>query len=46
MDFQTQNLVVDWISFKFQHLDNFTKTEIANNQKGLSIIKNLNNNEK
>ena len=30
LNFESENLVVDWISFKFQHLDNFTKTEIAN----------------
>ena len=28
--FQSQNLVVDWISFKFQHLEDSTKTKIAN----------------
>jgi hypothetical protein len=28
--FESENLVVDYISFKFQYLDNFTQTEIAN----------------
>jgi hypothetical protein len=28
--FQSENLVVDYISFKFQYLDNSTQTEIAN----------------
>jgi hypothetical protein len=27
--FESENLVVDYISFKFQYLDNFTQTEIA-----------------
>jgi hypothetical protein len=30
LTFQSENLVVDYISFKFQYLDNFTQTEIAN----------------
>jgi hypothetical protein len=30
LNFQSQNLVVDYISFKFQHLDNPTQTKIAN----------------
>ena len=30
ISFQSQNLVVDYISFKFQHLDNSTQTKIAN----------------
>jgi len=30
LTFESQNLVVDYISFKFQYLDNFTQTEIAN----------------
>jgi hypothetical protein len=28
LTFQSENLVVDWISFKFQHLDKFTETQI------------------
>ena len=28
--FKSENLVVDYISFKFQHLDNFTQKEITN----------------
>ena len=28
--FESENLVVDYISFKFQHLDNFTQTKITN----------------
>ncbi len=28
--FESENLVVDYISFKFQYLDNFTQTKIAN----------------
>jgi hypothetical protein len=28
--FQSQNLIVDWISFKFQYLDNPTMMKIAN----------------
>ena len=28
--FQSQNLVVDYITFKFQHLEDSTKTKIAN----------------
>jgi hypothetical protein len=30
LSFESENLVVDYISFKFQYLDNFTQTEIAN----------------
>jgi hypothetical protein len=30
LTFQSENLVVDWISFKFQDLDNRTMMEIAN----------------
>ena len=30
LSFESENLVVDYISFKFQHLDNFTQTEITN----------------
>lgn len=30
LSFESKNLVVDWISFKFQHLDNFIKTELTN----------------
>ena len=30
LTFESENLVVDWISFKFQHLDKFTETEITN----------------
>jgi len=30
LNFQTENLVVNWISFKFQHLENSTQTKIAN----------------
>jgi len=30
LTFESENLVVDWISFKFQYLDNSTKTMIAN----------------
>ena len=30
LTFESENLVVDYISFKFQYLDNFTQTEIAN----------------
>ena len=29
-NFQSQKLVVDYISFKFQELDNYTQTKIAN----------------
>jgi predicted HicB family RNase H-like nuclease len=29
MNFKTENLVVDWISFKFQHLEDFRQTKIA-----------------
>jgi hypothetical protein len=28
--FESENLVVDWISFKFQDLDNRTMVELAN----------------
>ena len=28
--FQSENLIVDYISFKFQHLEDSTKTKIAN----------------
>ena len=28
--FYSENLVVDWISFKFQHLEDSTKKKIAN----------------
>ena len=28
--FESENLVVDWISFKFQYLEDSTKTKIAN----------------
>ena len=28
--FESENLVVDYISFKFQHLDEFIETEITN----------------
>jgi hypothetical protein len=28
--FESENLVVDWISFKFQYLDNPTMMQIAN----------------
>lgn len=27
--FQSENLTVDWIGLKFQNLDNFTQTELA-----------------
>ncbi len=30
LSFESENLVVDYISFKFQHLDKFTQTEITN----------------
>lgn len=30
LNFQSQKLVVGYISFKFQHLDNPTQTKIAN----------------
>ena len=30
LTFKSENLVVDYISFKFQHLDNFTQKEITN----------------
>ena len=30
LNFQSQKLVVDYISFKFQHLDNPTQIKIAN----------------
>ena len=30
LNFQSQKLVVDYISFKFQHLDNFKQKEIIN----------------
>jgi hypothetical protein len=30
LSFQSHNLVVDYISFKFQELDNYTQTKIAN----------------
>ena len=30
LNFQSQNLVVDYISFKFQHLDNLKQTKVAN----------------
>jgi hypothetical protein len=30
LTFQSENLVVDYISFKFQDLEYFTKTKIAN----------------
>jgi hypothetical protein len=30
LSFESENLVVDWISFKFQSLDNFTKRQIVN----------------
>jgi hypothetical protein len=30
LTFQSENLVVDWISFKFQYLEDSTKTKIAN----------------
>jgi len=30
LSFESENLVVDWISFKFQFLDNFTKRQIVN----------------
>jgi hypothetical protein len=29
LSFEAENLVVDWISFKFQHLDEVTETEIT-----------------
>jgi hypothetical protein len=29
LNFQSQNLVVDYISFKFQHLDNSKQTKLA-----------------
>jgi hypothetical protein len=29
LSFEAENLVVDWISFKFQHLDKVTETEIT-----------------
>ena len=29
LNFQSQNLVVDYISFKFQHLDNLKQTKVA-----------------
>jgi len=29
-NFETENLVVDYITFKFQHLEDSTKTKIAN----------------
>jgi len=30
LSFDSENLVVDWISFKFQDLEDSTKTKIAN----------------
>lgn len=30
LNFETENLVVDYITFKFQHLEDSTKTKIAN----------------
>ena len=30
LTFYSENLVVDWISFKFQHLEDSTKKKIAN----------------
>lgn len=30
LNFESENLVVDWISFKFQYLEDSTKTKIAN----------------
>jgi hypothetical protein len=30
LSFQSENLVVDYISFKFQHFDEFTQEEITN----------------
>jgi hypothetical protein len=30
LSFESENLVVDWISFKFQYLEDSTKTKIAN----------------
>jgi hypothetical protein len=29
LSFESENLVVDWISFKFQFLDNFAQTKLA-----------------
>ena len=29
LTFKDENLTVDWIGFKFQNLDNFTQTELA-----------------
>jgi hypothetical protein len=47
LNFQSQNLVVDWISFKFQHLSSSRKIDIANylNQNiNIFINKNINKN--
>ena len=30
LSFKSENLVVDYISLKFQHLDNFTQKKITN----------------
>lgn len=30
LSFESENLVVDWISFKFQYLEDSTKTKIVN----------------
>jgi hypothetical protein len=30
LSFESENLVVHWISFKFQYLEDSTKTKIAN----------------
>ena len=30
LTFESENIVVDYLSFKFQHLDNFTQKEITN----------------
>ena len=30
ISFESENIVVDYLSFKFQHLDNFTQKEITN----------------
>ena len=30
LSFKSKNLIVDWISFKFQHLGNSTEAEITN----------------
>nr|YP_010133688.1 hypothetical protein KYU99_pgp065 [Nitzschia supralitorea]QWM93178.1 hypothetical protein [Nitzschia supralitorea] len=37
LSFQSQNLIVDWISFKFQHLSRPRKKEIANYLSGIGF---------